>query len=195
MHCKLIVLIFIWKLGLTGNVGNPLVCIINFPALDEEDSCTSASIQEPSPSKSSGTVGETASANVTSRTSTPPKLEHKEAMNLLEEYFPEAFSGKTCTVITPVQARVQSFPNKSNKSNKEKVTNSSTNGYSMKPSRFQGKQGCGGLFSLKGRGCTAFFVAYITQRTDTTKIASLTVSHPFAIRDQLSSTPRLMGTL
>lgn len=109
--------------------------------------------------------------------------------------FPRLLAEKPCTVITPVRARVQSFPNKSNKSNKEKVTNSSTNGYSMKPSRFQGKQGCGGLFSLKGRGCTAFFVAYITQRTDTTKIASLTVSHPFAIRDQLSSTPRLMGTL
>ena len=81
---------------------SPLVCIINLPALDKGDS---SSIQEPSPSKSSSTVGETASTNVTSaggnsenlssRTSTPPKLQQKEAMKLLEEYFPEAFSRKT----------------------------------------------------------------------------------------------------
>lgn len=73
----------------------------NFRALDKGDS---SSIQEPLPSKSSSTLGETASANVTSaggnseslsfRTSTPPKLQHKEAMKLLEEYFPEAFSRK-----------------------------------------------------------------------------------------------------
>ena len=95
--------------------GNPLVCIINFPALDKGESSTIAntstqestsvsSLQEPSPSKS-GTVGETASTNVESsegnsenlscRTSTSPKLQHKEAMKLLEEYFPEAFSRKT----------------------------------------------------------------------------------------------------
>ena len=91
--------------------GNPLVCIINFPALDKgvsstiantstQESTSVSSLQEPP-----GTVGETASTNVESsegnsenlscRTSTSPKLQHKEAMKLLEEYFPEAFSRKT----------------------------------------------------------------------------------------------------
>ena len=58
---------------------------------------------------------------------------------------------------------------------------------------FSRETGSGGLFTLKGKGCTAFFVAYITSRTDSTRIPSLTVSPPFITSDQLSSTLRLTG--
>ena len=73
----------------------------------------------------------------------------------------------------------------SKKDKKEKAKNFSICGCLKKPCPFQKKQGCGGLLLWKERGCTAFFVASITQKTSSTKIRSSTVSHPFATRSAI----------
>lgn len=107
---------------------------------------------------------------------TSPKLEVKEGMRLLEEYFPDAIRRKSLHSYYTCTGSCTEVSKSEQEKQKEKATNFNIDGCLRKLWHFPKKQECGGLFMWKGRGYLASFVASTTQGASLTKIPSLTLS-------------------
>ena len=108
--------------------------------------------------------------------SSQPRLDRVEVLKLLKEYFPDetAASNNLHSYYTCLGSCTQLSENERGRMKKQK--DKFQGGYLKKALPFRRKQACGGFSMWKDRACFAFFAAYTTLRTLSTKIPNSTAS-------------------